>query len=89
MHVHDSSTAAPPAMRCQELVLPLLAADSWDYHAGRVNLATGQISRLPMDYVTDVHFITYGSDGAALAMGSLNESTLWRFEPRTPATIPR
>jgi hypothetical protein len=72
------------SIRKNQLLLPLSTVDSWNWHPGRIDLATGQVSKLPIDHDADVHFLTYGSDGVPIALALGFDSTLWKFEPRKP-----
>jgi DNA-binding beta-propeller fold protein YncE len=72
----------PGSIRKNQLLLPLSSVDSWDYHAGVLDLATGDVTRLPINEAADVHFVTYAADGSALLMVLRIDSTLWKFEPK-------
>ena len=71
----------PGSIRKNQLLLALSSVDSWDYHAGVLDLATGDVTRLPINEA-DVHFVTYAPDGSALLLVVRIDSTLWKFEPK-------
>ena len=71
----------PGAIRNNQLVLPLSTADSWDWHAGVVDLRTGKVERLAADDRTDFHYLTRAADGTPLGMGLGFQTTLWKFAP--------
>jgi DNA-binding beta-propeller fold protein YncE len=72
---------APGAVRNNQLLLPLSSPDSWDWHAGVVDLKTGSVERLAADYATDFHFVTRAADGTPIGVGLGSQSTLWKFTP--------
>jgi hypothetical protein len=72
----------PGSIRKNQLLLPLSSVDSWDYHAGVLDLATGDVTRLPMNEAADVHLVAYAADGSALLLVLRIDSTLWKFEPK-------
>jgi hypothetical protein len=69
----------PGAIRNNQLVLPLSTADSWDWHAGVIDLRTGRVERLAADHRTDFHYLTRAADGTPIGMGLDYETTLWKF----------
>jgi hypothetical protein len=72
----------PGAIRDNQLVLPLSTADSWDWHAGVVDLRTGRVERLAANYRTDFQYVTRAADGTPIGMGLGYETTLWKFASR-------
>jgi hypothetical protein len=69
----------PGAIRNNQLVLPLSSVDSWDYHAGLLDLASGKVQRLAANYATDFHYLTRAADGTPIGVGLGFQTTLWKF----------
>jgi hypothetical protein len=69
----------PGAIRDNQMTLPLSTADSWDWHAGVVDLRSGKVERLVPDYATDFHHVTRAADGTPVAIGLGFQTTLWKF----------
>jgi hypothetical protein len=46
-----------------------------------LDLATGRLERVPIDYPTDYHFVTWTSDGRIVATGSTIQTGFWKFSP--------
>ena len=76
----------PGAVWKDQLALPLSAADSWNWHAGMLDLRTGKVTRLAPDYQTDFWYLTrLAGGGSPVATGLAIETTLWKFTARMPA----
>jgi hypothetical protein len=75
------NTLMPGAISNNQLVLPLSTADSWDWHAGVVDLRTGRVERLAADYKGDFHYLTRTADGTPIGMALSHQSTFWKFAP--------
>jgi hypothetical protein len=43
--------------------------------------ATGRISSIKTDYITDVHSVGWAPDGSVMALGFDLRSTMWKFQP--------
>ena len=63
------------------LLLPLQPKDSWFNPPGILDLATGRVTRLPSDEVSDYHSMAWTPDGQIVALHVGLRSTLWRFQP--------
>ena len=72
---------APGAVRAGRLVLPVATADSWFWHAGVLDLASGRLERIPVDYQTDFHSLTWAPDGSIVGSVLGVRGELWRFAP--------
>ncbi len=64
------------------LLFPLQPLDSWFSPIGLVDTATGRVTRLATDDVSDYHSLAWLPDGRILALRVGLRSTLWRFQPR-------
>jgi serine/threonine protein kinase len=63
------------------LLLPLSSRDSWFYAPGGLDTATGHVTRLPSDGVSDYDSMAWTPDGQIVALHVGLRSTLWRFQP--------
>ncbi len=64
------------------LLHPLSAPDSWFNAPGLIDTATGRVTRLASDDVSDYHSMAWLPDGRILALRIGLRSTLWKFQPR-------
>ena len=62
-------------------MVPLASADNWFYVPGLVNLATGTMTRVPVDRSGDYWILLRSPDGQVTAGVFEDRSTLWRFQP--------
>ena len=80
----------PGAAWDNQLALPLSAADSWDWHAGILDLRSGKVTRLAPEHATDFWYLTRLSRGGSpVATGLGIDTTLWRFSIRAPTPAPQ
>jgi eukaryotic-like serine/threonine-protein kinase len=70
------------------LLLPLQPLDSWFNAPGLLDTATGRLTRLPSDEVSDWHSMAWLPDGQIMALHVGLRSTLWRFQPAASAGKP-
>ena len=61
------------------LFVPLASPDDWFYLPGVVDLATGRMTRIPVDHFGDYHFLLRKPDGQLIAGAWDFRSSLWRF----------
>jgi hypothetical protein len=61
------------------LLLPL--NDSWFNRPGLLDIATGRVTVLPSDGISDYHTMAWLPDGRIMALHTGLRSTLWRFRP--------
>ncbi len=71
----------PGAVRNGRLLLPVATADSWYWYAAVLDLRTGRLDKIAVDYSTDFHGLTWTADGNVLGTGIGVQSALWRFAP--------
>jgi hypothetical protein len=64
------------------LLHPLQLRDSWCNAPGLLDTATGRVTRLTADDVSDYHSMAWLPDGRIMALHIGLRSTLWRFQPR-------
>ena len=67
------------------LLLPLQPRDSWFNAPGLLDTATGRLTRLPSDDVSDYQSMAWLPDGQIMALHIGVRSTLWRFQPAEQA----
>jgi hypothetical protein len=63
------------------LAVVLAPRESWFFDAGIVDLKTGRLSRIPLDYLGDCRFVTWLPDGQILASMAEIRSSIWKFTP--------
>jgi hypothetical protein len=63
------------------LLVPLASPDDWFFFPGSVDLATGRMTRIPVDHFGDYHFLVRAPDGRVIAGAYDLRSALWRFQP--------
>ena len=71
----------PGAVRNGRLVLPVASPDSWYWYAGALDLQTGRLGKIGVNYFTDFHGVTWAADGRVIGTGIGVQSALWRFTP--------
>jgi hypothetical protein len=64
------------------LLFPLQPLDSWFSPIGLIDGATGRVTRLATDDVSDYHSMAWLPDGRILALRVGLRSSLWKFQPR-------
>jgi len=64
------------------LLFPLQPLDSWFSPIGLIDIATGRVTRIASDDISDYHSMAWLPDGRILALRVGLRSTLWRFQPR-------
>ena len=65
------------------LLVSLTPPDSWFNPPGLLDIATGRLTRLSADDVSDYHSFAWLSDGQVVMMHLGLDATLWRFQPET------
>jgi sugar lactone lactonase YvrE len=66
--------------RDRRIFVPLASPDDWFFPPGVVDLATGRMTRLPVDHVGDFHFLLRTQEGQVIAGAFDLRSSLWRFQ---------
>jgi len=64
------------------LLQPLSPLDSWFNPPSLLDTATGRITRIASDDVSDYHSMAWLPDGRIMALHIGLRSTLWKFQPR-------
>ena len=75
---------SPGSVRKGRLVVPVSTRDSWDWFVALLDLPTGRLTRVPLDYDTDFHFASWSPAGRIIGVGLGMEAGLWKFEKTTP-----
>ncbi|HEV2245213.1 MAG TPA: protein kinase, partial [Terriglobia bacterium] len=64
-----------------KLLLTVAPKDSWFFGLAILDLATGKLAPVPLNYTFDVAHAGWASDGSILATGSPIRAHIWRFRP--------
>ena len=70
-------------VRDSKLAMPLASLDSWFYQPGLVDLATGRMTRIPVDAPVDFHYEGWTADGSVMARTHEVHSTIWKMTQAT------
>jgi eukaryotic-like serine/threonine-protein kinase len=62
-------------------VVGIAPLDSWFFRPAVLDLATGELRRIPLDYAGDIAIPGWGSDGRILATATPMRAHIWRFRP--------
>jgi hypothetical protein len=73
-----SSAGIAPGGR---MVTPLASLDSWFFVSGLIDLESGKMTKIPLDYLGDVHSAVWTADGKIMVAANEVRSSLWRFRP--------
>jgi hypothetical protein len=68
-------------IRDGRLAVVLAPRESWYFDPGIVDLKTGRLSRIPVDYFGDCRFVTWLPHGQILASMAEIRSSIWKFTP--------
>jgi len=66
-------------IRDGKLAVPLASLDSWSYQPGLVDLATGRMTRIPLDLPVDFHYEGWTADGSVMAWTHEVRSSIWKM----------
>jgi hypothetical protein len=69
------------SIRNGKLVAPM-GAPTWYWPPGIFDLATGKSARIPLDYVSDFHHMTWTPDGGIIALTDDWRANIWKFTPQ-------
>jgi hypothetical protein len=73
---------SPNALRADgRLLTPLLLHDSWFNPPAFIDIATGRITRIPSDNLSDYQSIGWTPDGQVMALKISLRATIWKFQP--------
>ena len=64
-----------------KLLVNIAPSDSWFWGLGVLYLATGKLTRLPLNYSGDIFCAAWASDGSILATADPLGAHIWRFRP--------
>lgn len=68
------------AVRNGDLAATLVSRDSWFYSPGIVDLATGRIRAIPLDFMGDFHYLGWAPDGNLVGAAFELPSTIWKMQ---------
>ncbi len=77
-HLADAEIISS-GIRNGKLAEPLASLDSWFFQPGVVDLATGRMTRIPVDFPGDFHFETWTPDGHLVSWSHELRSTIWKM----------
>jgi len=69
------------SIRNGKLVAPM-GAPTWYWPPGIFDLATGKSARIPLDYVSDFHHMTWTPDGRIIGLTDDWKANIWKFTPQ-------
>jgi Tol biopolymer transport system component/tRNA A-37 threonylcarbamoyl transferase component Bud32 len=64
-----------------ELLVSVAPRDSWFFGLAIVDLSTGKMRRIPLNYAGDTFYPAWASDGSILVTSELMGGHVWRFRP--------
>jgi serine/threonine protein kinase len=64
-----------------KLVAPM-GSPTWYWPPGVFDLATGKSARIPLDYVSDFHRMTWTPDGRIIGLTDDWKANIWKFTPQ-------
>jgi len=79
-HLADAAIISS-GIRNGKLAEPLASLDSWFFQPGVVDLTTGRMTRIPVDFLGDFHFETWTPDGHLVSWSHEMRSTIWKMTP--------
>jgi serine/threonine protein kinase len=62
-------------------ILTPLGSRSWYWLPGVIDPATGVVTRIPVDYLSDYHALAWAPDGRVIGMALGFRSMMWKFTP--------
>ena len=71
------------ALRDNRLLVSLTLPNSWYLAPGWVDIMTGRMTRIPLDYVGDIQYLGWTDNGQVVAAGQDFRSTLWKLQPQS------
>jgi hypothetical protein len=77
-HISSNSVAADG-----RIVVAVDSPDSWFQSAAVIDVQTGRIQKIPLNFIGDIHYPGWSKDGRIVAAGLPMRSSLWRFRPIT------
>ncbi len=70
------------SIRNGKLVAPM-GAPTWYWPPGIFDLAAGKSARIPLDYVSDFHHMTWTPDGRIIGLTDDWKANIWKFTPQS------
>jgi eukaryotic-like serine/threonine-protein kinase len=64
-----------------KMLIGVVPNDSWFFRLGVLDLASGAITRIPLNYTGDIMIAAWSSDGKILATADPIRAHIWRFRP--------
>jgi len=64
-----------------KLLIGVAPGDSWFFNPAVLDLASGKLTRVPLNFTGDILLSGWSNDGRILSMGELMHSHIWRFRP--------
>jgi eukaryotic-like serine/threonine-protein kinase len=64
-----------------KIVVGIVPLGSWFFRLGLLDPATGQVTRIPVDFQGDINYCGWSNDGRVLCTGLPLQAHLWRFRP--------
>jgi serine/threonine protein kinase/WD40 repeat protein len=64
-----------------ELLVSVAPRDSWFFGLAIVDLSTGKMTRIPLNYAGDTLYPAWASDGSILVTAETMNAHIWRFRP--------
>jgi eukaryotic-like serine/threonine-protein kinase len=89
IHVDGGQSIAPVSAgsralsRDGRMLVNVSPADSWFYRVAVLDIATGNITSIPVTYSGDTLTANWTADGQVLSVGLPLRSQIWRFRPST------
>jgi hypothetical protein len=81
--LNPQSGISTQALRDNRLLVCLALPDSWYFAPGWIDISTGQMTRIPIDYLGDFHYLGWTDGGQIVAGAQDFRSTLWKFRPQS------
>jgi hypothetical protein len=81
--IHVASTMIGPGAvnSSGQILTPAGSPNSWFFRPAMVDMATGEIKEIPLNYSCDIMNISWAKDGRILAVVSPIRANIWRFRP--------
>ena len=73
--------SATAAARDGRILVTLTSTDSWFLQSGVLNPASGDLTRIPLDFTGDVSSSGWSRDGQVLALSEILRANIWSFQP--------
>jgi hypothetical protein len=64
-----------------KLLVTVAPKDSWFFGVATLDLTTGKLTPVPLNYTFDIALAEWASDGSILATGAPIRAHIWRFRP--------